>query len=90
MAQVASHTVFDDLNLALTAQIEKLQSIDPSDKELMASCVKQSNAVADLAGNINRNIRNAIDCMRLQEQLYETSGENIIAVPKLLSGSEDA
>ena len=90
MSPIATHNVFDDLNDALTAQIAKLQSIDPKDKEAMYSCVQQSKAVAALAKNINCNTRNAIECVRLHSELAEASGDSQVFAPQLLKGSDDA
>lgn len=90
MSPIATHNVFDDLNDALTAQIAKLQSIDPKDKEAMSSCVAQSKAVAALANNINLNTRNAIECVRLHNELSEAQGDGQVLAPRLLKGSEDA
>ena len=90
MSGVETRNVFDDLNDALTAQIAKLQSIDPRDKERMESCVQQSRAVSALASNINSNTKNAIECLRLQSELSESSGYSYANAPKLLGGSTDA
>ena len=90
MSAVATGNVFDDLNGALAAQIAKLQSIDPRDKESMAACVDQSKAVAALAENVNRNTWNAIECVRLHSELDHASGKIMYRAPKLLSGPSDA
>lgn len=90
MAGTVTGNVFDDLSVALTTQIEKLQSIDPRDKDRMGMCIEQSKAVAALADNVNRNTRNAIECVKLQHEIAQTSGDLILATPKLLKGSNDA
>jgi hypothetical protein len=51
---------FDMLNDALFAQLDKLQSIDPANKEQMQLAIEQTNAVCGLAKNINHNMANAV------------------------------
>lgn len=90
MGTMATRNVFDELNDALSAQITKLQSIDPKDKDSLELCIGQSKAVAALAGNINKNTRNAIECVKLHQEIAEATGKNLVMVPRLLESGDDA
>ena len=52
-----SQGTFDKLNEALFAQLERLQA---ADEETVESEIKRSNAVSQLAVNINNNMANAV------------------------------
>lgn len=77
--------VFDTLNEALFAQMDKLQSIDPKDKEQMEQCIAQSKAVSSLAANIIDNATTAIDLMRFQS-MEGGLGQALVNAPKMLGG----
>lgn len=77
--------VFDALNEALFAQMDKLQSIDPKDKEQMEQCIAQSKAVSSLAANIIGNATTAIDLMRFQS-MEGGLGQALVNAPKMLGG----
>ena len=84
MTEREQSNIFDDLNDALSAQMLKLQSIDPRDTEQMEACVKQSREVSRLAGNIIRNTSTAIDLMRAQHEIGLDLGNKSIVTPKTL------
>lgn len=90
MGGMVTRNVFDELNDALSAQIAKLQSIDPKDKDSLESCVDQSKAVAALAGNINKNTRNAIECVKIHQEIADATGKNLVMIPRLLKSGDDA
>lgn len=77
--------LFDQLNDALFAQMDKLQSIDPKDKEQMEQTIEQTRAVSQLAGNIIANAGNAIKVVQL-------AGDNgsimnaAVKTPRMLTG----
>ena len=81
-------TTFDQLNDALFAQLDKLQSIDPRDGEQMEQCIEQSRAVSQLAGNIISNANTAISAMRLYDSAGMGAAELIGKAPKMLGGGE--
>ena len=80
-----SKGVFDTLNDALFAQMDKLQSIDPNDTERMEQCIAQSDAVSKLAGNIIGNATTAISLMKFQS-MEGGLGQALVNAPKMLGG----
>lgn len=81
-----SRGVFDQLNEALFAQLDKLQSIDPRDTEKMAQAIEQSKVVSQLAGNIIGNASTAISLMKFQAQAGDTLENRAATTPKMLTG----
>ena len=76
---------FDQLNEALTTQLDRLMNADNEniDKE-----IKRSNAVSQLAANINANMSNAVRVSRLlAEEGMDVSGMRA-TMPKMLGGGE--
>lgn len=65
--------IFADLNDALFAQLNKIQSVDQNDKERFSKTLAQSKAVADLAANIIDNNNSKIRAM----QFFEGTSKNI-------------
>ena len=86
MSAYDDRNVFDDLNKALFAQIDKLQSIDPAEEERMKQCIEQSREVSRLAGNIIRNASSAIDLMRLHHEAGIELEVKTNKTPKMLEG----
>ena len=85
MKQNESRGVFDTLNEALFAQMDKLQSIDPRDEDQMEQCIAQSRAVSSLASNIIGNATTAIDLMRFQS-MDGGLGQALVNAPMMLGG----
>ena len=79
---------FDQLNDALLAQLDKLQSIDPKDTERMNQTIEQSRAVSSLASNIIGNANMAVRTMQYFDQLGMDHARAMTA-PKMLTGSVD-
>lgn len=79
---------FDQLNDALFAQLDKLQSVDAEDAEAMERVIEQTKAVSQLAGNIISNASTAISAMRLYEYAGVGAAELIGKAPKMLGGGE--
>lgn len=80
--------MFDQLNDALFAQMDKLQSVRPDDAEAMERVIEQSRAVSQLAGNIIGNASTAISLMRYQAQAGDTLESRAAVMPKMLTGGE--
>ena len=78
-------TTFDQLNDALFAQLDKLQSIDPRDGEQMEQCIEQSRAVSQLAGNIIGNASTAISLLRMRSMDGDVE-RAIVDAPRMLTG----
>lgn len=57
---------FDQLNDALFAQLDKLQSVSPSDTDKMEQTIEQSRAVSALASKIIDNANTAVKLMQFQ------------------------
>lgn len=57
---------FDQLNDALFAQLDKLQSVNPSDADKMEQTIEQSRAVSALASKIIDNANTAVKLMQFQ------------------------
>ena len=76
---------FDVLNDALLVQLDRLMTADRDD---MDSEIKRSNAVSQLAMNVNRNMANAVEVAKL----LSTDGEDVrgmrAMMPKMLGGGE--
>lgn len=79
--------MFDQLNEALFAQMDKLQSVRPDDAEAMAQVIEQSRAVSQLAGNIIGNASTAISLMKFQAAAGDTMENRAASTPKMLTGS---
>ena len=76
---------FDQLNEALFAQLERLANAGEEDIE---NEIKRSNAVSQLASNINANMANAVRVSRLlAEEGMDVSGMRA-TMPKMLGGGE--
>ena len=86
MNRHSENGIFDDLNTALFAQMEKLQSIDPSDKEKMEQAIEQSRAVSQLAGNIISNANTAISLLKYQSMEGMDLDGIAATTPKMLKG----
>ena len=80
---------FDQLNDALFAQLDKLQSVDAEDADAMERCIEQTKAVSQLAVNIINNANTAISAMRLYDQAGMGAAELVGRAPKML-GAEAA
>ena len=76
---------FDVLNDALLVQLDRLMT---AEREDMDSEIKRSNAVSQLAMNVNRNMANAVEVAKL----LSTDGEDVrgmrAMMPKMLGGGE--
>lgn len=81
-----SDGTFDQLNDALFAQLDKLQSVDPSDADKMAQTIEQSRAVSQLAGNIIANANTAISLLRFQSLEGMDVAGLVATTPKMLGG----
>lgn len=68
--------VFSDLNDAMFAQMEKLQSVNPRDTAQMDRVIAQSEAVANLAEKVIHNNNSKVRAM----QFFESIGCNIGAI----------
>ena len=79
--------MFDQLNEALFAQLDKLQSVNPKDTEQMGQCIEQSKAVAALADKVIGNASTAITLIKMQS-LDGGIGKTLCAAPKRLGGGE--
>ena len=77
---------FDELNDALFAQMDKLQSVNPRDQEQMAQVIEQSRAVSQLAGNIIANANTAISLLKFQSQEGMDLDGIAATTPKMLRG----
>lgn len=76
---------FDQLNEALTVQLDRLMA---ADGESIDREIKRSNAVSQLASNINANMANAVRVSRLlAEEGMDVSGMRA-TMPKMLGGGE--
>lgn len=77
---------FDMLNDALFAQMDKLQSIDPANREQMEQTIEQSRAVSQLAGNIISNANTAISLLKYQAMDGMDMDGLAATTPKMLTG----
>lgn len=78
--------VFDGVNDALMAQMAKLQSIDPKDKDALELCISQSREVSRLANNVIRNAQTTMDFMRMQYENGLVGPDGRPVTPKMLEG----
>lgn len=83
-------STFDMLNDALFAQLDKLQSIDPANKEQMQLAIEQTNAVCGLAKNINSNMANAVRVAGILDRNGSDVGGMRSSMPRMLTGGDDA
>ena len=79
--------IFSDLNDALFAQMNKLQTVDKGNKEQFAKTLAQSKAVADLASNIIDNNNSKIRAMQFFEGLSKNVDSIIEQRGKMLVGT---
>ena len=78
-----SQGTFDKLNEALFAQLERLQA---ADEETVESEIKRSNAVSQLAVNINNNMANAVKVA----SILSMEGMDVSGMRATLPGMLDA
>ena len=82
---MSSQGTFDALNEALMVQLDRLMT---ADKETVDKEIKRSNAVSQLAANVNANMANAVRVSRLlAEEGMDVSGMKA-TMPRMLGGSE--
>ena len=81
--------IFSDLNDALFAQMNKLQTVDKGNKEQFAKTLAQSKAVADLASNIIDNNNSKIRAMQFFEGLSKNVDSIIEQRGKMLGDGND-
>jgi len=81
-------STFDTLNDALFAQLDKLQSIDPANKEQMRLAIEQTNAVCGLAKNINANMANAVRVAGILDRNGGDVEGMRASMPKMLTGGD--
>jgi hypothetical protein len=79
---------FDTLNDALFAQLDKLQSVDPKDKDSMEQTIEQTKAVSQLAVNIINNTNSAINAMKFYEMAGMDAGGLMATAPRMLGGGQ--
>lgn len=79
---------FDQLNDALFAQLEKLQSVDYADSEQMRQAIAQTNAVSGIAANIINNNATKISAMRYFESIGVEYGNLSANAPNMLGSGE--
>lgn len=79
---------FDQLNDALFAQMDKLQSIDPANKDAMEQCIEQSRTVCQLASNIIGNANAASNMVKTYESIGVDMGNIASRMPRMLGGKE--
>ena len=84
--ETRSQGTFDMLNDALFAQMDKLQSIDPRDRDAMEQTIEQSRAVSQLAGNIIANANTAISLLKYQSMEGMDLDGLAATTPKMLRG----
>lgn len=76
---------FDVLNDALLTQLDRLME---ADEETVDKEIKRSNAVSQLAANVNANMSNAVRVSRLlAEEGMDVRGMRA-TMPKMLGGGE--
>lgn len=81
-------STFDQLNDALFAQLDKLQSVDPKNAEIMEQTIEQSRAVSNLARNVIDNMNSAVNTLRFYEQAGMDAGGLVASSPKMLGGGQ--
>lgn len=80
---------FDKLNDALFAQLDKLQSVSPSDIDRMEQTIEQSKAVSSLATKIIDNAHTAVRLMELRAAAGDGLTDATVASMDRLLGSGD-
>lgn len=83
---MSTQGTFDKLNEALQVQLDRLMAADEAtvDKE-----IKRSNAVSQLAANINANMANAVRVSRLlADEGMDVSGMRA-TMPRMLGGGDE-
>lgn len=83
---MSTQGTFDKLNEALQVQLDRLMAADEGsiDKE-----IKRSNAVSQLAANINANMANAVRVSRLlADEGMDVSGMRA-TMPRMLGGGDE-
>lgn len=83
-----SKGTFDQLNDALFAQLDKLQSVDYADKEAMEQAIAQTNAVSGIAASIISNNATKISAMKYFENIGVEYGNLAAKAPKMLGCGE--
>lgn len=78
--------IFADLNDALFAQMDKLQSVDPRDSEQLGRTIEQSQAVSKLAQGIIDNNNSKISAMRFFDDAGVKAGALSDQHAKMLGG----
>ena len=81
-------STFDMLNDALFAQLDKLQSVDPANADMMEQTIEQSKAVSNLARNVIDNMNSAVNTLRFYEQAGMDAGGLVASAPKMLGGGQ--
>lgn len=79
---------FDQLNDALFAQLEKLQSVGYDDADKMNQAIEQTKAVSGIAANIIQNSATKISAMKYFESIGMEYGNLAAKAPKMLGGGE--
>lgn len=86
MSDYQRQGVFDDLNNALFAQLDRLQAATGEDVERE---IARSKAVSDLAGNVVDNMSNAVKVAQIMSnEGMDVSGMRK-AMPRMLGGGDD-
>ena len=83
-----SKGTFDQLNDALFAQLDKLQSVDYADGDTMKQAIAQTEAVSGIAANIINNNATKISAMKYFESIGMEYGNLAAKAPKMLGGGE--
>ena len=78
--------IFENLNDALFAQMDKLQSIDPKNIDQLDQCIEQSKAVSQLAGNIIANANTEINLLKYMSSESISLSEAVTPARKMLTG----
>ena len=78
--------IFENLNDALFAQMDKLQSIDPKNIDQLDQCIEQSKAVSQLAGNIIANANTEINLLKYMSSESICLSEAATPARKMLTG----
>lgn len=82
---MSAQGTFDVLNDALLTQLDRLME---ADEETVDKEIKRSNAVSQLAANVNANMANAVRVSRLlAEEGMDVRGMRA-TMPKMLGGGE--
>lgn len=71
------------LSEVLFEELERLNSIDPGDRDAIDAEIKRSKAVQGVAREINESAKTVLDTARLRA---EWAGAKTAATPKLLEG----